>query len=63
MRVTSLAYTVGPASRKVRKPGLTFLLSGYSHENPIAMTLQQQRDVLDYTYKQLTDFCGKPPIG
>ena len=45
------------------KPGLNHVLSGYSHENPIAMTLQQQRDVLDYTFKQLTDFCGKPPIG
>lgn len=27
------------------------------------MTLQQQKDVLDYTYNQLTEFCGKPPIG
>lgn len=27
------------------------------------MTLEQQRQVLDHTYKQLTDFCGKPPVG
>lgn len=27
------------------------------------MTLEQQRDVLDKTYKQLTAFCGKPPRG
>ena len=27
------------------------------------MTIEQQRDVLDKTYKLLTDFCGKPPRG
>lgn len=27
------------------------------------MTLEQQRAVLDHTFKQLTDFCGKPPVG
>ena len=27
------------------------------------MTLEQQRDVLDKTYRLLTDFCGKPPRG
>jgi peptidoglycan/xylan/chitin deacetylase (PgdA/CDA1 family) len=27
------------------------------------MTFDQQRDVLDKTYKQLTEFCGKPPRG
>lgn len=27
------------------------------------MSLEQQRDILDKTYKQLTDFCGKPPRG
>lgn len=27
------------------------------------MTFEQQRDVLDKTYKLLTDFCGKPPRG
>lgn len=27
------------------------------------MTLEQQRDVLDKTYRQLTEFCGKPPRG
>jgi len=25
--------------------------------------MEQQRDILDYTYKLLTDFCGKPPRG
>jgi hypothetical protein len=27
------------------------------------MTIEQQRDVLDKTYKMLTEFCGKPPKG
>jgi len=36
---------------------------GYSHENPADMTLEQQRDVLDKTYRMLTEFCGKPPRG
>ncbi|KAF5392045.1 hypothetical protein D9757_003183 [Collybiopsis confluens] len=39
-------------------------LHGYSHENPISMTVEQQRDVLDHTFKLLTDFNhGKPPKG
>ena len=28
------------------------------------MSFEQQRDILDYTHKLLTDFCGgKPPRG
>ncbi|ANB13399.1 polysaccharide deacetylase family protein [Sugiyamaella lignohabitans] len=38
-------------------------LHGYSHENPTDMTLEQQKDVLDKTFKLLTEFCGKPPRG
>lgn len=38
-------------------------LHGYSHENPIAMTVEQQHAILDKTYKDLTKFCGKPPRG
>jgi peptidoglycan/xylan/chitin deacetylase (PgdA/CDA1 family) len=38
-------------------------LHGYSHENPVKMTLQQQKDILDHTHKLLTEFCGKPPKG
>ncbi|KAJ3763512.1 carbohydrate esterase family 4 protein [Lentinula raphanica] len=48
----------------VRDAGHEIGLHGYSHENPVSMTPEQQRDVLDYTYKILTDFNhGKPPIG
>lgn len=48
----------------VRDAGHEIGLHGYSHENPTDMTIEQQRDVLDKTYRQLTDFCGgKPPRG
>lgn len=48
----------------VRDAGHEIGLHGYSHENPVDMTLEQQRDILDYTYRMLTDFCnGKPPRG
>ena len=47
----------------IRDGGHEIGLHGYSHENPTAMTLEQQHDILDHTYKLLTDFCGKPPRG
>lgn len=48
----------------VRDAGHEIGLHGYSHENPTAMTMQQQKDILDKTFKLLTDFCGgKPPVG
>ncbi|KAL8742943.1 MAG: hypothetical protein Q9190_004648 [Brigantiaea leucoxantha] len=48
---------------KVRDAGHEIGLHGYSHENPTRLTLQQQHAILDKTYKQLTEFCGKPPRG
>lgn len=47
----------------VRDAGHEIGLHGYSHENPSDMTIEQQRDVLDKTYRMLTDFVGKPPRG
>lgn len=47
----------------IRDAGHEIGLHGYSHENPADMTLEQQSDVLDKTYRLLTDFCGKPPRG
>jgi peptidoglycan/xylan/chitin deacetylase (PgdA/CDA1 family) len=48
----------------VRDAGHEIGLHGYSHENPITMTLEQQRDILDHTFKLLTDFNhGVPPKG
>lgn len=33
-------------------------------QNPTAMTMEQQREILEHTYAQLTEFChGKPPVG
>ncbi|KAI9739655.1 MAG: hypothetical protein M1834_006373 [Cirrosporium novae-zelandiae] len=49
---------------EVRDAGHEIGLHGYSHENPTSMTIHQQADVLDKTYRLLTDFChGKPPRG
>jgi peptidoglycan/xylan/chitin deacetylase (PgdA/CDA1 family) len=47
----------------VRDAGHEIGLHGYSHENPVDMTIEQQRDVLDKTYRMLTEFAGKPPRG
>ncbi|KAJ4172410.1 hypothetical protein NW754_002608 [Fusarium falciforme] len=48
----------------VRDAGHEIGLHGYTHENPADMTFEQQRDVLDKTWKLITDFCGgKPPRG
>jgi peptidoglycan/xylan/chitin deacetylase (PgdA/CDA1 family) len=47
----------------VRDAGHEIGLHGYSHENPTDMTIEQQRDVLDKTYRMLTEFVGKPPRG
>ncbi|KAH7910465.1 carbohydrate esterase family 4 protein [Hygrophoropsis aurantiaca] len=48
----------------VRDAGHEIGLHGYSHENPVSMTIEQQRDILDHTYKLLTEFNhGKPPKG
>ncbi|OJA07559.1 hypothetical protein AZE42_07417 [Rhizopogon vesiculosus] len=48
----------------VRDAGHEIGLHGYSHENPVSMTMEQQRDILDHTYKLLTDFNhGIPPKG
>ncbi|KAL7952527.1 carbohydrate esterase family 4 protein [Trichoderma compactum] len=47
----------------VRDAGHEIGLHGYSHENPADMTLNQQRIILDKTYRQLSEFCGKWPKG
>nr|POE47954.1 peptidoglycan deacetylase [Quercus suber] len=38
-------------------------LHGYSHENPAAMTLEQQTAIMDKCYKLINEFQGKPPRG
>ncbi|KAJ5337595.1 hypothetical protein N7452_004323 [Penicillium brevicompactum] len=47
----------------VRDAGHEIGLHGYLHENPVDMSLEQQEAVLDKTYRQLTEFAGKPPRG
>ncbi|PPQ70243.1 hypothetical protein CVT26_014490 [Gymnopilus dilepis] len=50
--------------KAVRDAGHELGLHGYSHENPVAMTVQQQKDILDHTYNLLTEFnFGIPPKG
>jgi peptidoglycan/xylan/chitin deacetylase (PgdA/CDA1 family) len=36
---------------------------GYSHENPVAMTPQQERDVLEKCIGLVEDLTGKTPVG
>lgn len=38
-------------------------LHGYSHENPTAMSRQQQADVLDRSIELITDRTGRRPVG
>ncbi|ETW84093.1 hypothetical protein HETIRDRAFT_314180 [Heterobasidion irregulare TC 32-1] len=48
----------------VRDAGHEIGLHGYSHENPVSMTFEQQKDILDHTYNLLTVFNnGVPPKG
>lgn len=47
----------------VRDSGHEIGLHGYTHENPAEMTIPQQRDVLDKTFRLLTDFVRKPSRG
>ncbi|PWN53308.1 glycoside hydrolase/deacetylase, partial [Violaceomyces palustris] len=49
--------------RQIVEEGHEIGLHGYSHENPSDMSPEQQRDVLDKTFRQLTEFVGKPPRG
>ncbi len=49
--------------RAVVDAGHEIGLHGYSHENPAQMTIDQQRQVLDRSFKVLTQLAGKPPRG
>jgi hypothetical protein len=49
-------------SRTLNSTGLDWL--SHVTQNPDSLTPEQQRDILDYTYKLLTDFNhGVPPKG
>jgi peptidoglycan/xylan/chitin deacetylase (PgdA/CDA1 family) len=48
----------------VRDAGHEIGLHGYSHENPTSLSLEQQKDILNYTFDLLTKFNnGVPPKG
>ena len=48
----------------IRDAGHEIGLHGYSHENPQAMSIEQQTAIMDKCYRLLTDFCGgRPPRG
>ncbi|KAF8075240.1 glycoside hydrolase/deacetylase [Lyophyllum atratum] len=48
----------------VRDAGHEIGLHGYSHENPVALSIKQQEDILNHTYDLLTEFNnGVPPKG
>ena len=45
------------------KRGHEIGLHGYSHENPLAMTRQQEEDVLDKCIELITNVAGRKPVG
>lgn len=57
------AETFPEQMRSVVEAGHEIALHGYSHENPIAMTPDQEEAVLDRTIDVLTSLAGRPPRG
>ncbi len=49
--------------KMIRDQGHEIGLHGYSHENPVDMSIDQQRAVLDKCYKMIVELTGKPPRG
>lgn len=49
--------------KQVADAGHEIGVHGYSHENPIAMTAEQERDVLDHCIELVTKLQGKRPTG
>lgn len=48
---------------EVAKAGHEIGIHGYSHENPIAMTREQEQAVLDKSFDLITELAGKAPTG
>ncbi|WP_264753399.1 polysaccharide deacetylase family protein [Moraxella sp. ATCC 23246] len=48
---------------EVVKAGHEIGIHGYSHENPIAMTREQEQAVLDKSFDLITELAGKAPRG
>lgn len=49
--------------KAVAEAGHEIGLHGYSHENPISMTPDQEEVILDHCIKLITELTGKPPTG
>ncbi len=49
--------------REVAAAGHEIGMHGYSHENPIAMTAQQEEDVMDRSIELIAEISGKSPTG
>ena len=50
-------------SELIVKYGHELGVHGYTHENPLAMSRQQEADVLDKCIELVTDLCGVRPVG
>jgi peptidoglycan/xylan/chitin deacetylase (PgdA/CDA1 family) len=50
-------------SELIVKHGHELGVHGYTHENPLAMSRQQEADVLDKCIELVTDLCGVRPVG
>ena len=50
-------------SEMVVQAGHELGLHGYTHENPLAMTREQEQAILNKTFDLVVDLCGKPPKG
>jgi len=57
------AETFPDAVRMIVDAGHEIGAHGYSHENPVAMSEQQERDVMEKSLEVLTALCGKAPRG
>ena len=57
------AETFPEQMKEVAKRGHEIGIHGYSHENPIAMTPEQEEAVLDKCIDLITDISGKRPTG
>ena len=49
--------------KAVAEAGHEIGMHGYSHENPIAMTPEQEEAVMDKSIELITDICGRRPTG
>lgn len=50
-------------TEEVVAAGFEIGLHGYSHENPVAMSQQQEADVLGYCMEMSEKLTGKKPVG